>query len=81
VAETAVTETKAKPPERIAINFQLDEKLIDAATIRPSTFASYADCISAAHQMTTPSAFSWLGGRPHMLLQLAPHQRPQEVDK
>ena len=45
-------------PVKIPINFQLDEKLIDGATIKSSTFASFADSISAAHAMTAPAAFS-----------------------
>ena len=57
MAETAAPETKTRL-EKIPINFQLDDKLIDGATIRPSTFASFADCIGAAHKMTQPAAFS-----------------------
>ena len=53
--ETAVTATN---PTKIPINFQLGDKLIDGATIKPSTFTSSADCISAAHRMTQPSEFS-----------------------
>jgi hypothetical protein len=55
VAETATTEAK---PAKIPLNFQLDDELIDSATIKPATFASFADCISAAHAMTQPTAFS-----------------------
>ena len=55
MAETAIIETK---PAKIPIHFELGEKLIDSATIRPSTFASFAECIGAAHRMTQPAAFS-----------------------
>ena len=55
-----MAETAAPPKtiERIPLNFQLDDKLIDGATIRPSTFANFSGAIAAAHQMTTPPAFS-----------------------
>jgi hypothetical protein len=33
-------------------------KLIDAATIKPATFASFAGCISEAHRMTQRSAIA-----------------------
>ena len=39
-------------PEKIPLQFQLGEKLIDGATIRTQTFASFADCIGQVHRMT-----------------------------
>jgi hypothetical protein len=45
-------------PAKIPINFQLDDKVIDGAVIKPATFSSFADCISEAHRMTQPAAFS-----------------------
>ena len=48
----------AAVPAKIAIKFELGEKHIDGATIKPPTFASFADCIAVAHTMTTPAAFA-----------------------
>jgi hypothetical protein len=42
MAETTAP-AAVKSDNKIPLNFQLDEKLIDAATIRPPTFASFAD--------------------------------------
>ena len=53
MAETATTPTSQNSDQ-----FQLDEKLIDGATIKPATFASFANCIATAHTMTQPAAFS-----------------------
>jgi hypothetical protein len=55
MAEPATAPT---PSTKIPINFELDGKLIDAASIRPASFAGFAGAISAAHQMTVPPAFS-----------------------
>lgn len=54
MAETVATAKSDKIP----IHFELDEKLIDSATIRPASFAGFADCIAQAHRMTQPAAFS-----------------------
>jgi hypothetical protein len=37
------TETKPTLPEKIPLAFQLGDRLIDAASIRPATFASFAE--------------------------------------
>ena len=44
MAETTATETK---PSKIPIHFELDEKLIDGATISRRPSRAFADCISA----------------------------------
>ena len=43
---------------RISINLELGKKRIDGATIKPSTFATFADFIQVAQRMTQPAAFS-----------------------
>lgn len=53
-----VEATAAATQVKIPLQFQLADELIDAATIRPATFSSFADCVSAAHKMTQPPAFS-----------------------
>ena len=60
MAETATPpEPKTtKQPEKIPIAFTLDEKVFDAASIKPSTFASFSDFVAEAHRMTQPAAFS-----------------------
>lgn len=71
MAETAIIEPQK--PTRISISFQLGDKLIDGATIRPLTFAAYADCIAQAHRMTQPAAFSARLLRVRMSRQVAYH--------
>ncbi len=70
MAETTTTPTA---PTKIPLEFQLGDKLIDGATIRPSTYASFADCIAAAHAMTQPAAFSARLLRVRMSRQVAYH--------
>jgi len=68
-----IPSTSARKPTRIPINFQLGDRLIDSATIRPSTFQSFADCLGAAHRMTQPPAFSARLLRVRMSRQVAYH--------
>ena len=49
------TGDQATKQPKIPINFQLGDRLIDGATIRPATFATFPDCISVAHRMARPS--------------------------
>jgi hypothetical protein len=51
-----VTKLPAQP-ERLKIEFQLGDTLIDGAVIRPLTFAGFSDAIVAAQAMTQPKLF------------------------
>ena len=43
--------------EKIPISFQLGERVIDGAIVRPLTFKGFADCITEAHGMNQQLAF------------------------
>jgi hypothetical protein len=58
MAEAASITPVKSVDNRIPIHFELDNKIIDAASIKPATFASFANCIALAHKMTTPPAFA-----------------------
>jgi hypothetical protein len=51
-----VTKLPAQP-ERLKIEFQLGDTLIDGAVIRPLTFAGFSDAIVAEQAMTQPKLF------------------------
>src|SRR5262245_34619290 len=44
--------------EKIPIKFELDDRLIDGAVVKPLTFQGYADCYSEAQNMKNPKSFS-----------------------
>ena len=53
-------EEQKKPevqPERIPLHFQLGEKLIDGATLKPVSFQAFSDIVTEANGMTEPKAF------------------------
>lgn len=60
----------ATAPLRIPISFQLDDKLIDGAVVKPLSFASFVECIVEAQTMTQPKTFDARIKRTRMMRQV-----------
>jgi len=52
-----VTDLKQLNGSKIPISFQLGDKLIDGATVKPLTFAALVDCVITANSTTQPKTF------------------------
>src|SRR5712672_2906014 len=57
----------------IPLQFQLGDKLIDSASIKPATFASFADCIIAALARLKDDVRCKAGEEQFMALKFAVH--------
>src|SRR5262245_35600435 len=65
------TVVKLDVPERIPITFQLQDRLIDGAMIKPLSFASFVDCVTEAQAMTSPKTFEARIKRVRMMRQVS----------
>lgn len=52
-----MADSKQLNGSKLPISFQLGDKLIDGAVIKPLMFTALADCVTTAQTMTQPSSF------------------------